>query len=181
MIYTQRNTQIFSFSVYTVLFTLKNATQYTLYTQKTILHFRIPDEDRVVFLPVLHGVRHELNVAGVRVVVLVDDAAVAVGPVQIRLRIRFGGLELEQVAAGRLGDVVGGFLRVAGRRIIDDERLAALRLLRCGRGLCAALRRCVLLCRGFRCALFRRRSLRAALRKRGGGRSARPAVQPCFG
>ena len=44
MIYTQRNTQIFSFSVYTVLSTLKNATQYTLYTQKTILYFMLDNK-----------------------------------------------------------------------------------------------------------------------------------------
>lgn len=41
MIYTQRDTQIFSSSVYTVLFFLKKVTQYTLYTEKNLLHFRI--------------------------------------------------------------------------------------------------------------------------------------------
>ena len=100
--------------MYTVLFTLKNATQYTLYTQKTILYFRITDKNSVIAGPVVYSVGNQFNIPqGFIIVFLIYTAAVCCS-VQILVGIWVGGFQFKQIAAGDVCNVTCGLFRVAG-------------------------------------------------------------------
>ena len=55
---------------------------------------------------------------------LVDDAAVLIGPVQVLVSIGLDGFQHEHVRARRFGDVVRSRLGVSRRREIDDQQVA---------------------------------------------------------
>ena len=81
--------------MYTVLFTLKNATQYTLYTQKTILHFRVPKIDNGIIFESIYCRRNQLHLSQTFIFILLRDTAIIICPVQIFICIRLYRLQFK--------------------------------------------------------------------------------------
>src|SRR5699024_9917920 len=80
---------------------------------------------RVVLVPVVHGVRHQLHVPQGLIGVLLGHPAVVVAPVQVVVGVGLHRLDFKQVPAGAVRDVLGHLRGVARGGVVHHQHIAA--------------------------------------------------------